>query len=272
MKQITVAVHGALGKVGREIIAGVSHDPALSLVGAVDIQATRDTLDLPDIGKVIPLASSLSSFLKSYHPQVMVDFSVAEAAVTAARIALKQGVHLVIGTTGISDSEIKEIDQLARANNAGVVMAPNFALGAVVLMYLARIAAKYFDHAEIVELHHDQKIDAPSGTALATARGMLQSRGKPFIHTPTKKENLSGTRGGLVEGITIHSVRLPGLVASEEVVFGGQGQTLTLRHDTINRECFVPGVILAIKEVVNRKGLVYGLEELLHLGGDNEVI
>ena len=227
---------------------------------------------MPDIGKTVPLARDLSSFLQSCHPQVIVDFTIAEAAISAARIALKQGVNLVIGTTGISDSELKEIDQLARANKVGVVMAPNFALGAVVLMHLARIAAKYFDHAEIIELHHNQKIDAPSGTALATARGMLQSRGKPFIHAPTKKENISGTRGGQVEGITIHSVRLPGFVASEEVVFGGQGQTLTLRHDTINRECFVPGVILAIKEVVNQKGLVFGLEELLHLGGDNEVI
>jgi 4-hydroxy-tetrahydrodipicolinate reductase len=266
MKQITVMVHGALGKVGREIITGVSRTPDLSLVGAVDIQATRDVLDLPEFGKNVPLANNLSSFLQSCHPQVIVDFSVAEAAIAAAHIALKQGVHMVIGTTGISDSKVDEIDRLARANNVGVVMAPNFALGAVVLMHLARIAAKYFDHAEIVELHHNQKVDAPSGTALATAHGMLKSRGKPFLHTPTKKENLPGTRGGQVEGITIHSVRLPGLVASEEVVFGGEGQTLSLRHDTINRECFVPGVILAIREVVNAKGLVYGLEQLLHLG------
>ena len=272
MKHITVAVHGALGKVGKEIVVGVARDPDLSLIGAVDIQATRDSLDLPDTGKKIPLAKKLDSFLKSYHPQVLVDFSIAEAAVAAARLALKQGVHLVSGTTGISDSELKEIDRLAKANKVGVVVAPNFALGAVVLMYLAKIAARYFDHVEIVELHHNQKVDAPSGTALATARGMLQARGKPFVHTPTKKENLSGTRGGEVEGITIHSVRLPGFVASEEVVFGGQGQTLTLRHDTINRECYIPGVLLAIKEVVKLKGLVYGLEELLQLGGDNEVV
>jgi 4-hydroxy-tetrahydrodipicolinate reductase len=266
MKQITVMVHGALGKVGREIITGVSRTPDLSLIGAVDIQATRDVLDLPDFGKSVPLANNLTSFLQDCHPQVMVDFSVAEAAVSAARIALKQGIHLVIGTTGIPDSEIKEIDRLAMAHNVGVVIAPNFALGAVILMYLARIAAKYFDHAEIVELHHNQKVDAPSGTALATAHGMLKSRGKPFLFAQTKKENLSGTRGGQVEGITIHSVRLPGLVASEEVVFGGEGQTLTLRHDTINRECFVPGVILAVREVVDIKGLVFGLEQLLHLG------
>jgi 4-hydroxy-tetrahydrodipicolinate reductase len=272
MKQITVAVHGALGKVGREIVVGVSRDPDLSLIGAVDIQADRDTLDVSDAGKEVPLARDLASFLQRHHPRVLVDFSVAEAAVAAARIAVKQGINLVIGTTGISDSEFEEIDRLAQENKVGVVVAPNFALGAIVLVYLAKIASRYFDHAEIIELHHDQKVDAPSGTSLATARGMAQSRGRPFLRASTKKENLSGTRGGEVEGITIHSVRLPGLVASEEVVFGGQGQTLTLRHDTINRECFIPGVIVAIKEVVSLQGLVYGLEELLHLGGDNEVV
>lgn len=272
MKQITVAVHGALGKVGREIVAGVSHDPDLSLIGAVDVQATGAYLDLPDSAPKVPLAKDIGSLLQSCHPQVIVDFTIAEAAVAAARTALKQRVNMVIGTTGISDSELKELEQLAKANKVGVVVAPNFALGAVVLMYLAKIAAKYFDHAEIIELHHNQKVDAPSGTALATARGMLQARGRAFVQAPTRKENLSGTRGGQVEGITIHSVRLPGLVASEEVVFGGQGQTLTLRHDTINRECYIPGVIVAIKEVVNLKGLVLGLEELLHLGGDHEIV
>ncbi len=272
MKQITVVVHGALGKVGREVVTGVSRDPNLSLIGAVDVQAGQEYLDIPDINRKVPLAKDLGSLLASYRPQVIVDFTIAEAAMETARIAIKQGVNLVIGTTGISDSSLKEIEQLAEVSKVGVVVAPNFALGAVILMHLAKIAAKYFDHAEIIELHHNQKADAPSGTALATAKAMVQSRGKPFLHAPTKKENISGTRGGQVEGIAIHSVRLPGLVASEEVVFGGQGQTLSLRHDTINRECFVPGVILAIKEVVNLKGLVYGLDELLHLGGDDEIV
>jgi 4-hydroxy-tetrahydrodipicolinate reductase len=272
MKQITVVVQGALGKVGREIIPGISRDPELSLIGAVDIQASKDHLDLPESGKSVPLAQDLSSLLQNCHPQVIVDFTIAEAAMGAAIVAIKQGINLVIGTTGISDRELKEIDELARTHKVGVVIAPNFALGAVVLMHLARIAAKYFDHAEIIELHHDQKVDAPSGTAVATAKAMLKSRGKPFIYALTKKENVPGTRGGQVEGIGLHSVRLPGFVASEEVIFGGQGQTLTLRHDTINRECFVRGVILAIKEVVSLMGLVNDLGKLLRLGGDNEVI
>jgi len=271
MKQIKVVVSGALGKVGEKVVVGVSRDPALSLVGAVDVLAVQEYLDVPEVSKV-PLTKDLSPLLLKCKPQVLVDFTIAEAAIAAARIAIKQKVNLVIGTTGISDSSLKEIDQMAKDNNVGVVIAPNFALGAVVLMHLAKIAAKYFDHAEIIELHHNQKADSPSGTALATAKDMVQSRGKPFILAETRTENIGGTRGGQVEGIAIHSVRLPGLVASEEVIFGGQGQTLTLRHDTINRECFVPGVVLAIKEVVMRKGLVYGLDELLHLGRGDEVL
>ena len=267
-----MAVHGALGKVGREIIAGVSRDPGLSLVGAIDIQATQDHIILPTSAEPIPLVRDLGEFLQSYKPQVIVDFSIAGAALEAARIAIKKGINLVIGTTGISEDEFGEIDRIARAHKVGVIAAPNFALGAVLLMHLASIAARYFDHAEIIEMHHDQKVDAPSGTALATAKAMGKSKGEPFVAAQTKKENIPGTRGGQVEGIAIHSVRLPGFVASEEVVFGGQGQTLSIRHDTINRECFVPGVILAIKEVIKIKGLVYGLEKLLHLGGDNEVV
>ena len=272
MNQIKVVVNGALGKVGREVVVGVSRDPALSLVGAVDVLAVQEYLDVLEVSLQVPLTKDLSPLLSKYKPQVIVDFTIAEAAIAAARVAIKQNVNLVIGTTGISDSSLREIERLAKDNNVGVVVAPNFALGAVVLMHLAKIAAKYFDHAEIIELHHNQKADSPSGTALATAEDMVQSRGKPFVHAPTMKENINGTRGGQVEGIAIHSVRLPGLVASEEVIFGGQGQTLTLRHDTINRECFVPGVILAIKEVVKRKGLVYGLNELLNLGRDDEVL
>ena len=272
INQITVAVLGALGKVGREIITGVSQDPSLSLIGAIDIQANEDHLSLPNSKDTIPLADKLDDFLKMYHPQVIVDFSIAEAAVKAAKTAIAKGISLVIGTTGIQEKDLAEIGRLAETHNVGVIIAPNFALGAVLLMHLAKISARYFDSAEIIEMHHDQKVDAPSGTALATARGMAKSKGKPFLVPQTKKENIAGTRGGQVEGITIHSVRLPGFVASEEVIFGGQGQSLSIRHDTINRECFVPGVILAVKEVVKIKGLVFGLDKLLHLGGDNEVI
>jgi len=270
MKPITVVVHGALGKMGREVTAAICRDPDLDMVGAVDIQAIQEHLALPNTSRRVPLSSNLNSLLQNCHPQVLVDFTIAEASMSAARIATKQGVNLVIGTTGLSDDNIREIDQLSKANKVGAVVAPNFALGAAVLLHLATTAARFFDHAEIIELHHHEKADAPSGTALATARAMLQSRGKPFIYSPTKKENLSGSRGGQIDGVAIHSIRLPGLMASQEVILGAPGQTLSLHHNIINRECYMPGVILAIKEVVKRQGLVYSLDSLLNLGRDDE--
>jgi 4-hydroxy-tetrahydrodipicolinate reductase len=265
MEPITVLVHGALGKMGKEVVAAISRDPELELVGAVDIKASQDQLTLPDGSKRVPLSTDLSSLLKTCHPKVLLDFTIAEAAMSAARIALKQGIHVVIGTSGLTEENLKEITQLSEANKVGAVVAPNFTIGIAVLLNAVKSAAKFFDYVDISEMHHHEKVDAPSGTALATAKAMVQSRGKPFLYSKTKKETLSGTRGGEVDGVTIHSVRLPGFVASQEVVFGGQGQTLRIRHDTIGRECYMPGVIMAIKEVVNRKGLVFGLDTLLNL-------
>jgi 4-hydroxy-tetrahydrodipicolinate reductase len=261
MEPITVLVHGALGKMGREVTAAICRDPELEVVGGVDLKATQEHLILPDGSKKVPLSSDLDSLLEVCHPKVLVDFTIAEASVSAARTALKRGVSVVLGTSGLSQDNLKEIAQLSEANKTGAVVAPNFALGSVVLLHLAKIAAKFFDHA-----------DAPSGTALATARDMVKSRGKPFVYPVTKKENLSGTRGGQVDGVAIHSVRLLGLMASQEVIFGASGQTLSLRHDAISRECYMPGIILAIKEVVKRQGLVYGLDTMLNLRGSNEGI
>jgi 4-hydroxy-tetrahydrodipicolinate reductase len=182
----------------------------------------------------------------------------------AIRVATKHGVNMVIGTTGFSPDDLSEIEKLANEHKVGIVVAPNFALGAVVMMHLAKIAAKYFDYAEIIELHHHQKIDAPSGTAQSTARAMADSKGQPFNQPPIQ-EGASESRGKHVGGISIHSVRLPGLMAHQEIILGTSGQTLSIRHDTINRECYMPGVILAIKEVVNKQGLIYGLDKILGL-------
>jgi 4-hydroxy-tetrahydrodipicolinate reductase len=265
MEVITVLVNGALGRMGKEVTAAICRDPELEMVGAVDIKATQDSLTLPDGSKKVPLASDLTSILGVCHPKVVVDFTVAESTMAALRIAIKRGINVVTGTSGLSEEHLKETDELAKANKVGAVVAPNFALGSVILTYLAKIGARFFDHAEVVELHHHEKADAPSGTALATAKDMVKSRGKPFVYPATKKETLPGTRGGQVDGVAIHSVRLPGLMASQEVIFGAPGQTLTLRHDTISRECYMPGVITAIKEVVKRQGLAYGLDTLLNL-------
>ena len=268
MEPITVLVHGALGKMGKEVVAAISRDPELELVGAVDIKATQDQLTLPDGSTKVPLSTDLSSLVKTCHPKVLLDFTIAEAAMSAARIALKEGINVVIGTSGLTEDNLKEIGQLAESNKVGAMVAPNFTIGIAVLLNAVKNAAKFFDYVDITEMHHHEKVDAPSGTALATAKVIVEARGKPFLYSKTKKETLSGTRGGEVDGVTIHSVRLPGFVASQEVVFGGQGQTLRIRHDTIGRECYVPGVIMAIKEVVNRKGLIYGLDTLLNLKGE----
>jgi 4-hydroxy-tetrahydrodipicolinate reductase len=190
-----------------------------------------------------------------------VDFTGRDAAVAAAPIVTALGVNLVIGATGVTSAEIQEFGGHADKGGVGVIYAANFALGAVLMMHLSRIAAKYFDYVEITELHHEKKLDAPSGTALATARKMSKARGKPFERTG----GADASRGAELDGITIHSVRLPGMVAHQEVLFGGLGQTLSIRHDTINRESFMPGVVLAIREVIKRQGLTVGLDVLLGL-------
>ncbi len=264
MKPIKVVVQGALGKMGREVINALYNELETQLVGAVELQATEDYLDLPNNSGKVPLSSDIEYILTKCHPDVLVDFSIAQAAMPTVRIATEQGVNLVIGTTGLTPDDIDEIERLAKAHQVGAVVAPNFALGAVLMVHLAKIAGKYLDYAEIIELHHHQKVDAPSGTALSTAKAMAQARGKPFSRPPESKGS-SRSRGEQVEGVAIHSVRLPGLMAHQEVILGATGQTLSIRHDTINRECFMPGVILAIKEVVKRQGLVYGLDALLGL-------
>jgi 4-hydroxy-tetrahydrodipicolinate reductase len=262
MKPIRVAVHGALGKMGQTLTSALCREPGMQLVGATDIKATQDHLTLPDGSARIPLSKELESILNSCKPEVVVDFSNAKAVMPLVRLTAERGVNLVIGTTGLSAEDIKEIDRLAKAKGMGIVIAPNFALGAVLMMHLAKIAGQYLDFAEIIELHHEGKLDAPSGTALTTAKAMAQARGKPFSTPPAEKME---SRGKLVEGISIHSVRLPGLLAHQKVILGGAGQTLSIRHDTSGRECYMPGVMLAIKEVTKKKGLIYGLDSLLGL-------
>ncbi|MBA7599271.1 4-hydroxy-tetrahydrodipicolinate reductase [subsurface metagenome] len=263
MKPIKVVVNGALGRMGREVINTLCHEPEMQVVGAVELQVTEDYLPLPDSSSVVPFSSNLDYILTSCQPDVLVDFTTAQATMPAVRIATKQGVNLVIGTTGLTAYELTEIERLSIACRVGAVVAPNFALGAVVMMHLAKVAAKYFDYAEIIELHHSRKADSPSGTALSTAKAMAKAKGKPFYLPEQRKP--SNSRGEQVEGVAIHSVRLPGLMAHQEIILGGPGQTLSIRHDTINRECYMPGVMLAIKKVVKHKGLIYGLDKLLGL-------
>ncbi len=265
MKPIKVVVHGALGRMGKEVINALCHDPEFQIVGAVEKAVVQTSLALPDGKGQVPFSADLVAILTECQPQVVVDFSVAESTKAAFPVILGRGVNMVTGTTGLSQDDLAEINHMAEAHKVGVIAAPNFSLGAVVLTCLARLAAKHFDYAEVIEMHHERKVDAPSGTALAAVRSMVQARGKPFIYPPTTKESLSGCRGGQLDGVAIHSVRSPGYMAHLEVILGIAGQTLTLRHDQISREAFMPGVKLAVKEVVKRKGLVYGLDALFVL-------
>jgi len=264
MKPIRVVVQGASGRMGQEVVKAVCQEPETQLVGAVELEVSDDYLTLPDGSGKVPFSSNLEHILTGCQPDVLVDFTIAQAIIPAVRVATEHGVNLVIGTTGLTTDELDEIDRLAKAGKVGAVIAPNFALGAVLMIHLAKIAAKHLDYAEIMELHHDKKADAPSGTALSTARAMAAAKGKPFLQ-PSGKGEAAESRGQKLEGVTIHSVRLPGLMAHQEVILGAAGQTLSIRHDTISRECYMPGVILAIKEVSKHKGLVYGLDTLLGL-------
>jgi 4-hydroxy-tetrahydrodipicolinate reductase len=263
MNPIKIVVHGAGGRVGKVLVETIRPESGVQIVGAVDIRADADQLTLPD-GTRIPFSARLDQILETTRPAVVVDFSLAPATLPAVRTASEHKVHLVIGTTGLTAENLNEIDSLTKSRGVGAIVASNFALGAVLMMNFARLAAKYLDYAEIIELHHPAKIDAPSGTAVNTAKAMAAYRGKPFLKTADAGKDYP-SRGENVSGIPIHSVRLSGLMAHQEVILGGLGQTLTIRHDTINRECYVPGVLLAVNEVSKHRGLVQGLESLLAL-------
>lgn len=262
---IRVIVCGAYGKMGREVLKAIHNDTQLSIVGAVDTKSDfADIGDLIGAGKTgVVVGNDLQTVINETKPQVMVDFTRPEAVLNNIRVAIKNGICPVVGTTGLSEENIEEIRALCIRTKVNALISPNFSIGAILMMKLAQDAAKFFPHVEIIELHHDQKLDAPSGTALHTAELIAQKRGFLQQGHPDEIEKLPGARGGEFSGIRMHSVRLPGYVAHQEVIFGGLGQTLTIRHDSISRESFMPGVLLACKHVLSANGLVLGLEEIL---------
>ena len=262
---VRVAVCGAAGRMGREVVKAVHGDPECELVGAVDVAAhAEDAGVVAGVGETGVRIASLEDVLGSARAEVIVDFTRAEAAFGNAQAALRAGIAPVIGTTGMSAEQVRTLAKLAEG--VGALLAPNFAIGAVLMMVFARQAARYMPEVEIIELHHEKKVDAPSGTAMRTAQMILEARGERTAERPAEEDiKVTGARGGDVEGIHIHSVRLPGYVAHQEVIFGGLGQTLSLRHDSIDRTSFMPGVLLAAKRVRSLGGLVVGLENLLDL-------
>ena len=259
---IRVVVNGATGRMGTETVAAVLREDDMILVGGACGQDRGPSLTLPNGGQV-PLSTNLSQLLTETSPGVMVDFTNAAVCMEAAALAVGRSINLVLGASGLTDDHLKQLDALANDNGIGIAVAPNFALGAVVLKRLLEQAAPFFEYVEIVESHHEAKIDAPSGFALALAKSIGEN--KEFKRNQAQIENLPGTRGGDYHGVSIHSIRMEGRSAHHEVILGAPGQTLTLRHDTLGRDCYMPGVLRCIRDVVTRKGLVVGLENVLGL-------
>lgn len=264
-KHIKVLVVGALGKMGIETAKAVYNDADLELAGLVDIRAREERFsELTGIKGVDMLVNNdLAQFLDHHRVDAMVDFTNPDVVFNNIDLCLGRKINCVIGTTGLSDEELKTLDRKALDNEVGLAVIPNFAIGAVLMMKFARETAAYLPDVEILELHHNQKMDAPSGTAIKTAEmiGEKLSR-KPAIN-PNEFEKIKGARGADHDSIKIHSVRLPGLIAHQEVIFGGMGQTLIIRHDTYDRSGFMPGVVMVTKRILDIKGLVYGLEKLI---------
>ena len=260
----TVIVNGACGRMGQAVLKAVQEADGLELVGAVDIRGGADTGSLVGLSaNGILVETDLEALLARKKPEVMVDFTRPDVVFGNVMTALAHKTSPVVGTTGLSDEQKAEIAKAAEENDTPAFIAPNFAIGAVLLMVMSRQAAKYMPDVEIIELHHDKKLDAPSGTAIQTAAMIAEVRKAHKQGNPDEFEKLEGARGADYEGMHIHSVRLPGYVAHQEVIFGGLGQTLTIRHDSMNRESFMPGVVLAAKKVRSLKGLTVGLDKLL---------
>ena len=253
---IRVIIAGFKGKMGQAACQMVLADPDLDLLAVIDPSEKVDSW------QGVPVYNDKESLI-GISADVWVDFTTPAVAYENTRFALENGFAPVVGTTGFTTEEIADLIDLSRIQKLGGLIAPNFALGAVLLMQFAVQAAKYFPNVEIIELHHDKKKDAPSGTAIKTAELMAEVRESIQQGASDEEELIDGARGADFDGMRIHSVRLPGLVAHQEVIFGNQGEGLTLRHDSYDRSSFMTGVNLGIKEVVKRHELVYGLEHLL---------
>lgn len=258
-----VGVFGAGGRMGSTVCQAVLDDPELELVGAVDPTYAGQTLkDATGLDSSVVISGDLSAFSDA-GAEVVVDFTHREASVPALMWLAEHGIHAVVGTTGYSDDELEQFR--GAFTQSRCIIAPNFAIGAVLMMKFAAAAAPFFETAEVIELHHDNKIDAPSGTATRTVE-LMEDASTQWADDPTKHEVMQGARGGVSDsGIHVHSVRLRGLVAHQEVLLGTTGQTLTIRHDSIDRTSFMPGVILAVKRAGESTGVTLGLESLLDL-------
>lgn len=241
---IRVLVNGALGRMGSEVVQVLKDNAKFNLVGTCS------------------KGDDLTTAIQQSQAEVVVDFTNANVVFENSQKILAAGARPVIGTTGLMPPQIKQLQAMAKKEKIGGIIAPNFSLGGMLMMKYATQWIKYFPHAEIIELHHDDKLDAPSGTALRTAQTLSALRDKCPEAKP-QRVLVEGARGANVEGIPVHSIRLPGLVAHQEIIFGGVDETLIVRHDSVNRRCFMPGVLLACEKVMDLSELVYGLEHII---------
>jgi 4-hydroxy-tetrahydrodipicolinate reductase len=269
---IPVIVNGATGKMGREIVKAIQGASDMVLFGAIAHNPKWEGQDIGEVVGIGPIevpitreAESLLAMLSQEKQQgVIIDVTHPDAVYQNIRSAIAYGVRPVVGTTGLSVEQIQQLSEFADKASTGCILAPNFSIGVVLMQQAAIQASQYFDHVEIIELHHNQKADAPSGTAVQTAQ-LLAEMGKTYNPQQVEEtEKIPGARGGLAaENIRIHSIRLPGFVAHQEVIFGAPGQIYTLRHDATDRTCYMPGVLICVRKILTLKTLVYGLEKIL---------
>lgn len=255
---IKVAVCGALGCMGQEVVNAVKNADGMEVVALIDIAASGQEFDNVKVEK------DLKAVLSSVEVDAVVDFTQPDTVYQNAITAIYAGVRPVIGTTGLNDEQLTQLKNLSSEKNIGCLIAPNFTVGAVLMMKFAQMAAKYFDNAEIIELHHNQKKDAPSGTAIKTAQLMAQEKSDFARNNCTEVESVQGARGGNFDSnIHIHSVRMPGYMASQEVIFGSPGEVFKIRHDSVDRKCYMAGVLMSVRYICENNTFVYGLENIL---------
>lgn len=265
MDTVRIVVAGPRGRMGKEALILIQNTEHFELVGAVDHKnggmKISEVEGLPALDA--PIYNDIEACFKEMKPDVLLDLTTPEIGRMHTKLALQYGVRPVVGTTGFSAQDLDELIEMAESKQLGAIIAPNFAIGAVLMMKFSQMAAKYFHDVEIIELHHDQKLDAPSGTGIKTAEMISEVRSPKQQGHPDEVEHITGARGADHNGIRLHSVRLPGLIAHQEVLFGGDGQTLMIKHDSYNRASFMSGVKIAIETVMKIDLLVYGLENII---------
>ena len=264
-KKINILINGIHGKMGSEVVNAVCEDSDLKLVAGIDKVTDEKNYILPDQSRDIQVKNSIDRITKLDEINVIIDFTNKQGAMDIIRTAIPLGIRVVSGSTGFEDNDYKEINDLCDKFQTGVFIAPNFTTGAILLMHFAQIAARFFDYAEINEVHHEAKIDSPSGTAIAIAKSIINGKKENLSHTIPEKEIIKNSRGANYKGISIHSGRIPGRVAHHELVFGAPGQTLTIKHDSINRESFMPAVIESVKYIIKSHKFTIGLENIMKL-------